>query len=224
MRKDDSTTTEDLLKKKYIETLFAPEDIHLKKIRKELLAAQKWGINVSPVEGQLLHMLVRGFSAKNIIEVGTLFGYSTLWMARALPSDGKIISLEKNSEHHKKATELLTNTESYSQCELLCGDATELLASLSGRGPFDLIFIDADKAGYHKYLDWAEKNIRRNGWIIGDNTFLFGKMLDDDERENSSNASVQSMKNFNKRLSDREKYNSVLFPTTEGMTIAQKLF
>ena len=106
----------------------------------------------------------------------------------------------------------------------MLGDARENLSTLTGKAPFDLIFIDADKGSYPKYLDWAEENIKKGGIIIGDNTFLFGHMYDDEARgiEVSKNQ-FDGMSSFNKRLGDKSKYYTCMLPTSEGMSLAIKL-
>jgi predicted O-methyltransferase YrrM len=96
------------------------------------------------------------------------------------------------------------------------------MAELEGRGPYDLAFVDADKSGYPDYLNWCEKNVRRGGLIVGDNTFLWGALWDQPEHE-IPDVEVRGMSEFNRRLSDPAHYNSILIPSREGMTIAQRL-
>ena len=105
--------------------------------------------------------------------------------------------------------------------DIRCGDALELLAYIND--PVDMVFIDADKAGYVKYLDWAEKNVRRGGLIVGDNTFLFGALWGDMRGGHGIEPwMIPIMDEFNRRLANPALYNSILVPTAEGMTIAQK--
>ena len=208
----------------YINELFAPEDSCLSKIRTELRQDGKEGINVGPFEGRLLQVLVKMNRVKTIVEVGTLYGYSALWMARALPEDGKIYCLEYSEEICAKAKQLLSDTEVSRKIEFVLGDATETLETLNEKGPFDMAFIDANKGGYVKYLDWAEKNIKTGGIIVGDNTFLFGHIFGSEKSSisNISETQIEVMKSFNKRLSNSELYDSVIIPTAEGMTVAVK--
>lgn len=209
---------------KYLNDVFGLRDLDLAAIREELHKHDLDFMSISPAEARLLQFLVRSSGARKIVEVGTLFGYSALAMAKVLPEDGVLWALEKNPEnfaisrgHFEKFAE-----SGGSKIRLLNGDAGELLASLEGEGPFDLVFIDADKANYSKYLTWAEKNVRSGGYIVGDNTFLWGGVWDEPAREMSA-AWMAAMKEFNLRLSDPTKYNSTLIPTAEGMTVAQKI-
>jgi predicted O-methyltransferase YrrM len=151
-----------------------------------------------------------------------LFGYSALAMAKALPEDGVLWSLEKNPENFKISEGFFKKFEAGKRVRPLLGDGLEKLKSIESEGPFDMVFIDADKANYANYLSWAEKNVRRGGFIVGDNTFLWGGVWDQPTEELSAK-SVAAMKEFNRRLSDPSKYNSTVIPTAEGMTIAQKL-
>ena len=209
---------------KYINELFAPEDDHLQGIRIELEKANKSGIQIDAYEGKTLFFLSKLIGAKRIVEIGTLFGYSTLWLARSLPDDGKLFSLEKSPENFKMAQQLLSQSEQATKLEVFLGDANESLQMLSEKGPFDMAFIDANKAGYCQYLDWAEEHVRTGGLIIGDNTFLFGELFREESERQVSSAQYLAMVEFNKRLSDPSRYNSVLIPTPEGLTLAQKIF
>ena len=211
--------SEQSTKDQYINETFAREDEYLSRIREALRQDGKEGINISPGEGKLLGLWVRAIQARTVVEIGTLYGYSTLWIARFLPSDGKIISLEKSPEHYEKAKELLQPSPYWERIDLRCGPALSVLPEL--RGTYDMVFIDADKSGYLDYLDWAEEHIRPGGLIIGDNTLLFGHMMGEGERQ-VSRRQVNVMREFNKRLSNAELYESVMVPTHEGMTVAVK--
>lgn len=203
----------------YINSTFAHEDAHLLEIREALVHAGKSGINIDPYEGQLLGLWVKLIQAKTVVEVGTLYGYSTLWIAKALPSDGKIISIEKDPENHKQAQTLLEKTSQWNQIELRHGDALSVLPELNKT--YDMAFIDADKAGYMDYLIWADKHIRPGGLIIGDNTLLFGHVIGEGQGE-ISKEQIETMKKFNDFLSISQRYDSVMIPTYEGMTVAIK--
>ena len=104
------------------------------------------------------------------------------------------------------------------------GDALDVLPQLSKEGPFDMVFIDADKLNYLRYLDWAEENVRKGGLIVGDNTFLFDAVWRDDPVDRVRQTARDAMRDFNRRLADPQKYCGILLPTQEGMTVALKLF
>lgn len=208
------------LSEKYINRLFAQETEDLKAVRTALMEDDKYGINVGAYEGKLLKFLLKLIQAKTVVEIGTLYGYSTLWMAQALPQDGKIISIEKNEAHHNRAMSLIAASKHTEKVELHCGDALNILEGLKVKP--DAIFIDADKGNYKNYLNWAMENVRSGGLIIGDNTFLFGHMIGEDRGERASQKAIEAMTAFNETLANSEDFVSVMIPTHEGMTLAMK--
>ncbi|HUL54329.1 MAG TPA: O-methyltransferase [Opitutaceae bacterium] len=137
-------------------------------------------INVSPVQGKLLQILAQAQGARSILEIGTLGAYSTIWLARALPPGGRLITLEADPKHAEVARANLARAGLQAAVELHLGNAVETLPRLAaeGRGPFDLIFIDADKAGYPAYFTWALKLSRRGSLIIADNIVRQGAVVD----------------------------------------------
>lgn len=191
-----------------------------KAIRAALAHDGKLGINLGPLEGRILQFFIRSFSLKRILEIGTLYGTSALWMAEALPPDGKITCLEKNEGHFEKARALLATSPHASKIDLRWGDARELLSQMQGR--FDLVFIDANKADYLNYLDWAEAHLNPRGFIVGDNTFLFGHVYGEGQDEVPAE-SIEVMKEFNRRLADPARFETLIIPTVEGLTIARAL-
>lgn len=208
---------------KYLDEVFGLKDLELAMVRERMVKAQKESISISGAEARILQFLVRGFGIRKIVEFGTLFGYSALAMAKVLPADGKIITFEKDPQHFGWAAETFKDSTEACKIVSLCGDAADLMRSIEDQGPFDLVFIDADKAGYVTYLNWAEKNLRKGGLIVGDNTFLWGAFWGEPQRANIGNTQIQAMSEFNTRLANTTKYNSTLFPTAEGLTVAQKL-
>lgn len=208
---------------KYLNQVFGLNDTELLRTRERMSEAQLEAMSISGSEARILQFLIRGFGVKKIVEFGTLFGYSALAMANALPDDGLLITLEKEQKHHAWAAETFKSSTAGEKITSLCGEANDLARSIEDRGPFDMVFIDANKSGYLDYLDWAEKNVRRGGLIVGDNTFLWGALWSDSARENVGEKQANVMKEFNSRLADPKKYNSTLIPTVEGLTVAQKL-
>lgn len=204
----------------YIRDLFAPEDSLLQDIRMEL-EGQEFPIQIGAEEGRLLQVLINMANIRTIVEVGTHAAYSTIWMARALPQDGKIITLENSPSRIERAKRNISLADVQDKIELVCGDAIESLNQLTGL--YDMIFIDADKINYLAYLDWAEQHIRSGGLIIGDNTFLFENVYAEEPGKGVRPAAFQAMKEFNTRLADPGKYCSIMLPTKEGMTIAIKI-
>jgi predicted O-methyltransferase YrrM len=159
-----------------------------------LAANEKAGlpqINVAPNQGKLLMLLARATGARRILEVGTLGGYSTIWLARGLPSDGLLITLEANPEYAEIARGNIARAGLAAQVEVRIGRAQDTLPGLTSEAPFDLIFIDADKPGTPGYFQWAVKLSRRGSLIIVDNVVREGAVLDAD-----GDANVQGMRRF----------------------------
>lgn len=194
----------------------------LEKIKRELEQDQLDFMSVSPVEARLLQFLVEGFHVKTVVEIGSLYGYSAAAMGLSLPEDGKIYCFEKDEARSQRIAENLKETSLKCEFEVFSGDALEGLRKIEQQGPFDLVFIDANKNAYVDYLDWAEKNTKPGSLIIGDNTFLFGAVWGDSRSSNVSQKQIDTMNEFNRRLSDPAKYRSIMIPTQEGMTVAQR--
>jgi predicted O-methyltransferase YrrM len=136
-------------------------------------------IQVGPHEGSLLGWLARSTDARRVVEVGTLAGYSAIHLARAVGPKGRLYTLEIDPRHAEIARENLEAAGLADRAEVLVGDALTSLSSLSSRGPFDVVFVDADKGRYDRYAEWALANLRPGGLLIGDNVFYFGRLLDD---------------------------------------------
>ncbi|MFC3323017.1 O-methyltransferase [Mesorhizobium cantuariense] len=142
-------------------------------------------IDVSPAQGKLLSLLARIQGARKVLEIGTLGGYSTIWMARALPANGKIVTLELDPHHASVAQSNFERAGVSARVDLRVGPALQSLAALSAEnaGPFDLIFIDADKPNNPNYLSWAMRLSRSGTVIICDNVIRDGAVLDQGGRD-----------------------------------------
>ncbi|MDD9331090.1 MAG: O-methyltransferase [Wolbachia sp.] len=204
----------------YIRSLFAKE---YKRIEGYCIFEKKQLIQISPEEGKLLSLFIKLCKIKNIVEVGTLYGYSSICMAKAIPENGHIYTIENNPEHSQIAKKNFDSLNLNNKITLIEGNALKKLNVLSTKAPFDMIFIDADKGGYSRYLDWAELHIKKDGLIVADNTLLFNTVFLESSPNGVSEQSWTAMREFNNRLSDEKKYHSILIPTDEGMTVALKL-
>jgi len=193
---------------RYIADLFIPSDPALDAALADSDTAGLPAINVSPVQGKLLHLLVRLRGARNILEIGTLGGYSAIWLARALPAGGRLITLEANPKHAEVARANISRAGLAQVVELRLGKALDTLPQLAqeNRGPFDLIFIDADKPGYPDYLPWALKLSRPGSLIIADNVVRKGGLAD------SANAdpNVQGVRRFCELLAGEPKVSATI--------------
>jgi predicted O-methyltransferase YrrM len=182
----------------YLENLLVPAN---EKVDAALAANQQAGlppIDVSRLLGKFLHLLVRISGARSVLEIGTLGGYSTIWMARALPEGGRVVSLEFDPEHADVATLNLHNAGVLDRVDLFIGRAADSLPILeaSGDGPFDLIFIDADKESYAEYLDWALRLSHPGTVIVADNIVRDGKVVE----PNNADPRIRGVRQFLEKL------------------------
>ncbi|AEV96823.1 methyltransferase [Niastella koreensis] len=182
----------------YISDLLGYEDDALLAATNSLAEAGMPAISVSPNQGKFLQLLAQLCQAKNILELGTLAGYSTIWMARALPKNGRLITLEYDPKHAAVAQKNIDRAGLTSQVQIRTGKAIDILPQLveEGAGPFDMIFIDADKPPYTEYFQWALRLSRPGTLIVADNVIRDGKVLD----ENSTEPAVQGARRFNAML------------------------
>jgi predicted O-methyltransferase YrrM len=206
----------------YIRQTFAQEPKAQQAIRTAMTSPEDQ-INVPPEDGRLLQLLVRLVGAKKIVEIGTLGGYSSLWMAQAMPKGGQIYTCEYEERRAKIAEKHFKKYAKGKKITIVRGNAHETLPKLAKKGSFDMVFIDADKISYAKYLDWAEKNVRKGGLIVGDNTFLFDAIWQEQPVDRVRQEALFAMRDFNRRLADPKKYQSMLLNTGQGMTVAMKL-
>jgi caffeoyl-CoA O-methyltransferase len=195
----------------YIDGLFGGQDPALQVTVERMTQANMPAISVSSVQGRLLHLLARLCNARKILELGTLGGFSTIWMARALPASGKLVSLELEPLHAKVARRNIEDAGLGSKVEIRVGKALDLLPVLEsdGSGPFDMIFIDADKEPYAEYFQWALKLSRPGTLIIADNVIREGKVLD----PSSQDPFVRGVQRFNKVLADCKDVTATIFQT-----------
>jgi predicted O-methyltransferase YrrM len=162
----------------YLTGLFVPPDEALDASLKASDAANLPAIAVSPPQGKFLHLLARVRGARRILEIGTLGGYSTIWLARALPGDGRLVSLEFDPRHAEVAAANLERAGHAGRGEIRVGRAIDSLPALEGGEPFDLVFIDADKPSTPDYVRWALKLTRPGSLIVVDNVVRNGHVID----------------------------------------------
>ena len=170
--------------------------------------------DVSPSQGKLLHLLARIAGARAVLEIGTLGAYSTIWLARALPADGVVVTLEADARHAEVARANLARAGVASRVELRVGAALETLPLLAAeRGtPFDLVFIDADKRSNVAYLDWALRLARPGAAIVIDNVVRDGAVLD----ASSADESVRGVRALAERLADEPRIDATALQTVGG--------
>lgn len=219
----DGDDTRKLLRRidDYVVDLYAPPDDALTAALRESEEAGLPQINVSASEGKLLELLVEISGSRRVLEIGTLGGYSTIHFARALPEDGYLISLELEESHAEVARRNIERAGLSDKVEIRVGDARESLARIvdNGEGPFDLIFIDADKEGYPEYLDWSLRLSRPGTLILGDNTIREGSVIDPDD------STSRVVREFNERLAKDPRLSALVLPLIrdriDGLAIAR---
>ena len=198
----------------YISGLFAPEDELLASLREEADRTGLPPIAVSADEGRLLQVLLMSIRARRVLEVGTLGGYSAIWMARALPEDGELLSIEIEQKHADFARRYVERAGLAERIEIRVGRALEVLPSLDGE-KFDAVFIDADKEPMPTYFEWALRLLRPGGLVIADNTLWGGKVYDEAEHDEKTKA----VREFNRRMATDPRVLSILVPTHDGVAI-----
>jgi caffeoyl-CoA O-methyltransferase len=205
----------------YVAGLFAPPDEALQAALRESERGGLPSINVSATEGKLLQMLVEISGTRRILEIGTLGGYSAIHFARALPDGGTLLSLELDEHHAEVARRNVERAGLSDRVEIRVGDARQSLKKLvdNGEGPFDLIFIDADKEGYPEYLDWSLRLSRPGTLILGDNAIREGSVIDPDD------SSSRAMREFNEKLAKDPRLSAIVLPLIrdriDGLAIAR---
>jgi len=208
---------------KYIGKLVGEEDKVLKQALKLMKEADIPAISVSANQGKFLQVLALTKGAKKILELGTLGGYSTIWMARALPADGHLLTLEYEQKHADVAQKNINNAGLDKIVEIRVGKALDLLPIVEKEkiGPFDMIFIDADKQPYAEYFEWALKLSKPGTLIVADNVIREGKVLDKHPKDDR----VTGVQRLNNLLSGNTKVTATIIQTVgdkehDGMAIA----
>jgi caffeoyl-CoA O-methyltransferase len=205
----------------YIEDLFAPQDAALEAAVRESQRAGLPEIQVSPNEGKLLQLLAELLGARRILEIGTLGGYSAINLGRGMAENGRLISLEIDERHAEVARQNVERAGLGERVEIRVGDARKLLAELveADEGPFDLIFIDADKEGYPEYLEWALSLSRPGSLILGDNTIWGGAIIDPQD------GPTRAIHEFNERIARDPRLSAIVLPLMreriDGLAIAR---
>ncbi len=201
---------------------FQPTDKTLNAIVEKTKLAGMPEIQVGPMEGLLLENFVRALQAKKVVEIGTLAGYSTVCLARGLASEGKVWTFEFSEKHALLAQENFQLAGVSAKVKLLLGPALERLPVIEHEGPFDLIFIDADKQNYVNYLQWAVKNVRVGGTILADNTFAWGE-VGKPELETNKTPMVQALRAYNEAAANHPQLRTAIIPTFEGLTFSVRI-
>lgn len=210
----------------YLSALFADEDASLDHARRASEVAGLPAIAVSPLYGRLLNLLAKSMGASTVLELGTLGGYSTIWLARALPSDGLLITIEADPRHADVAQANLDHAGVSDRVRIERGTGSDIMPRLhaQGAGPFDLVFLDADKETLADYLGWALDLCRPGGLIIADNVVRGGKVID----ETSDDPMVRGVRRFLDRCAAEPRLETTVLQTVgvkgyDGLAISRVL-
>ncbi len=206
----------------YIERLFVPRDDALEQGLQDAGQAGLPAIHVSANEGKLLYLIARIANARRVLEIGTLGGYSTTWLARALPPDGELITLELDQEHADVARKNLDRAGVGDRVDIRVGRAAHSLRTMVDRGerPFDVIFIDADKESYVEYLTLSLRLARPGTIILADNLIRDGRVLE----AQPADASARGAKAYNEAIAAHPRLDSLILPiirqNLDGLSIS----
>jgi caffeoyl-CoA O-methyltransferase len=202
---------------RYVTELFAVEDPILAAIRERHAEADLPAIHISPDEGKLLHLLLLAIEATTVLEIGSLGGYSGVWLARALPPHGRLTTIEKDPRHAALARRAFDETGLSPRVRLIEGAALDILPTL---GPgFDAVFVDADKEPLPQYFDWSMRLLRRGGLLLCDNSFFHGAAVDEGDRS----PAADGVRTFNRLAAADARLVSTVVPVRDGLLVGLKV-
>jgi predicted O-methyltransferase YrrM len=198
----------------YINSVTIGPDAALEAAAAAAAAAQLPPISVTPAQGKLLHLMARAHGATRILEVGTLAGYSTIWLARAVPPEGRVITLESDARHADIARANIERAGLTGRVDIRLGNALETLPQLAAeqQPPFDFTFVDADRTNLAEYFDWAVRLSRRGSLIIVDNVVRKGGVVD----ASSDDPNVKGVRRFNDRLKADTRVTATMVQTVSA--------
>lgn len=200
----------------YITGLFATQDDALHRIYEEMPTHGLPAISIRPEEGQFLHFLVRACGARKALEIGTLGGYSGVWIARALPPEGSLTTLELEPKHADVAQRNFALAGVSDRVQIHVCDAHDMLLTLASDGPYDFVFIDAEKTGYQRYYEWAVSNGHPGSVIVAHNAFRGGAVV----RPSGADDGTDAVRDFTARVAADARVTATIYPGGDGMVVA----
>jgi caffeoyl-CoA O-methyltransferase len=202
--------------------VYAPEDEVLREIRERSVAAGLPSIQVGAFDGLHLEVLARACRARRAVEIGTLGGYSGVCLLRGMGEGGLLHTFELEPRRAEVARESFARAGLAARVRLHVGPAADRLRGVEADGPFDLVFVDADKLGYPAYLAWAEEHLRVGGVLLADNTFGFGHVHEERPAGESAEA-MAALRAFSERLAGGGRFRATMLPTAEGLSLGVKV-
>ena len=202
--------------------VYRPEDDVLREIRERSAEAGLPAIQVGAFDGLHLEVLARLAGARRAVEIGTLGGYSGVCLLRGMGDEGFLHTFELDPRHARIARAAFERAGVSERVRIHVGPAAERLRDVEGEGPFDLVFVDADKTGYPGYLAWAEANLRVGGVLLADNTFGFGHVHEERPAGESPEA-MAALRAFSERLAVGGRFRATMIPTGEGLSVGVKV-
>lgn len=206
----------------YAEDLYAPESGARRWVASETEKRGFPAIQVSRLEGRLLGLLARLADAARVLEIGTLGGYSALWILSALPEEAELVTVEKEEDRAELAREGFRRAGVTDRVELRVGRAEDVLEEMAvgrrrGEATFDMAFVDADKENYPLYLDRLTTLVRPGGLITADNAFWEGRVVDGEAED----AATRGVREYNRRLAEDEAFDAAVIPVRDGLSVAR---
>ncbi|MGH7568364.1 MAG: O-methyltransferase [Gemmatimonadales bacterium] len=202
---------------RYVSELFAAEDPVLAAIRARHAEANLPAIHISPDEGKLLLVLLRAIEATSVLEIGSLGGYSGVWLARALPLIGRLTTIERDPRHAAVARRAFAEAGLERRARVIEGAALEVLPTLSPG--FDAVFVDADKEPLAQYFEWSVKLLRRGGLLLCDNAFFHGTVVD----ESNHSSATEGVRAFNRLAATDPRVLATIVPVRDGLVVGVKV-
>lgn len=210
----------------YFESTFLLQDPNLPGLNEIRNRSDQLGlrpIHVAASDGLHLEILTRSMGARKIVEIGTLAGYSGSCLLKGAGPQAKLWTFEYHPHHADAAWESFKKQGVAQQVDIRVGAALDHLPTIESEGPFDLVFIDADKVNYPKYFDWAVQNLRVGGSILADNTFAWGMITDTSFDSQEDEEAVLALRKYNEKAATDLRVRSTLLPTGEGLTLSVKV-
>lgn len=201
----------------YVNKTFVREDDVLAFVRQQTAEHGLPQINVQPHEGLMVQLFVRMCAARQVVEVGALAGYSAIWIARALPDDGRLITIDHSAEHCRLTRAHIERAGLAEKVSVLQGDGRQILDKLAVDAPFDALFVDADKASYPHYFSWAAEHLRGGGIIMAHNAFWDGRILRPESEDDFG------LVRFNQMLAEHPAFASTIVAVGDGLALGVKL-